>query len=281
VGRLRALPWLFVATLSIWLGSRPIHASAGQCGGYASPAPSPSATAAVVTASPRRDRPLYQMADQIFTVDRDGTLYYYFQANRAGTAKAKREIRYGRNLWNDCAQLRIRIPVLTRYPLRGNPHAGLGNIELGYSYNVKGSFFDHSTEVRIAAPTATNNVQSLDTRLKVFYITKWRWPGGALSYANEYDQTIVRPPGSSRASYYEGKLQVPEYGLIPEVPGLKLSALYDYRVLVDRSGLVRDAVGATLFGNINDVALSITDTWGLGTNALWKYRFEANATARF
>ena len=50
-------------------------------------------------------QPLYQMGDDIFTIDRDGTLFYYFQGNRDGSAKVKREIRYGRNLWNDCAQL--------------------------------------------------------------------------------------------------------------------------------------------------------------------------------
>lgn len=261
------------------------HAQAAQCGTGVAPAPSPSSHSEVgYRANPiseNADRPLYQMADQIFTVDRDGTLYYYFQQNRSESAKAKREIRYGRNLWNDCAQLRIRIPLMTRYPLAGDPYAGLGNIELGYSYNVKGVAFDHSVELRIAVPTATNGVQSSDTRLKAFYIAKWRWVGGGISYANEYDQTIVRPPGSTRVSYYEGKLQLPEYALVAEVAGLRISALYDYRVFVDRGGLVKDAVGGTLFGNINDVALSATDTWGIGLNGLWKYKFEANATARF
>ena len=255
------------------------------------PTPSPSAAPsgapgadAIANADVKSEeeigQPLYQMGDDIFTIDRDGTLFYYFQGNRDGSAKVKREIRYGRNLWNDCAQLRIRIPFVTRYPIIGNTYSGLSNIELGYSYNVKSKPFDHSLEFRIALPTAVNNVDSLDTQLKAFYTTKWKYPGWAVSYTNEYDQTIIRPPGASYTSYYEGKLQLPDYILVPEVPGMKLSAFYNYRILSDSGGIVKDALGGTLFGSINDVALSVTDSWGLGHNALWKYKFEANATVR-
>ena len=271
--------------------------AAASCG---APAPKPSASPSAVPSGPPNaaaladaqlksedvkseeeiGQPLYQMGDEIFTIDRDGTLFYYFQGNRDGTAKVKREMRYGRNLWNDCAQLRIRIPFVTRYPVIGNTYSGLSNIELGYSYNVKSTPFDHSLEFRIALPTAVNNVDSLDTQLKGFYTTKWKQPGWAISYTNEYDQTIIRPPGSSYTSYYEGKVQLPDYILVPEVPGMKLSAFYNYRVLFDSGGIVKDALGGTLFGSINDVALSVTDSWGLGENALWKYKFEANATVR-
>ena len=44
---------------------------------------------------------------------------------------------------------------------------------------------------------------------------------------------------------------------------------------------IRDALGATLYGSLNGVALSVTDTWGLGGHPQWRYRFEANATASF
>src|SRR5581483_8664612 len=153
------------------------------------------------------------------------------------------------------------------------------NIELGYSYGVKSTPFDHTLEFRVALPTAVNNVDSLDTQLKGFYTTKWKGPGWALSYTKEYDQTVIRPAGVSYTSYYEGRLQLPDYILVPEVPGLKLSAIYNYRVLFDSGGIWKGAVGGTLFGSIKNVALSVTDTWGVGEHGLWKYKFEANATA--
>lgn len=260
--------------------------------GPATPAPSPLPAAsavhgsdAVASADAKSEleigQPLYQMGDDIYTIDRSGTLFYYFQANKDGTAKVKKEIRYSRNLWNDCAQLKVRIPFVTRYPVVGNTYSGLSNIELGYAYGVKSKPFDHTLEFRVTVPTAVNNVDSLDTQLKGFYTVKWKQPGWALSYTNEYDQTIIRPPGASYNSYYEGWLQVPDYILVPEVPGLKLSAVYNYRVLFDSGGIWKGALGGTLFGSINNLALSVTDTWGLGDHGLWRYKFEGNATARF
>jgi hypothetical protein len=252
----------------------PVPSPAAQNSASPETSPSPQSSATPT------ESPLYQVNDDIFTIDRDGTLYYYFQGNTDGTAKVKSEIRYGRNLWNDNAQLRIRIPVITKYPLVGNPYSGLGNIELGYSYNVTSKTFDHSLELRGSFATAANNVSSNDTQLKGFYTTKWKWNGGSIAYTNEYDQSIIIPPGSSYTSYYEGKLTLPEYSF-KALRGLKFSAFYNYRVLFDSGGIFKDALGGTLFGNMNDVALSITDSWGLGGHALWKYKFEANATARF
>ena len=255
--------------------------SAGPSGATAAAAQSADVESADVKSELEIGQPLYQMGNDIYTIDRDGTLYYYFQGNRDGSAKVKREIRYNRNLWNDCAQLKVRIPFVTRYPIVGNTYSGLSNIELGYSYGVKAKPFDHTLEFRVALPTAVNNVDSLDTQLKGFYTIKWKQPGWALSYTNEYDQTIIQPPGASYTSYYEGLLQLPDYILVPEVPGLKLSAIYNYRVLFDSGGIWKGALGGTLFGSINDVALSVTDTWGVGEHGLWKYKFEAKAAARF
>jgi hypothetical protein len=232
--------------------------------------------------TPNPNRPLYDVTNEIFTVDRDTQWYYYFQSNPDGTAKIKDEFRYGRNLWTDpCAQMRIRIPFITKYPAIGNPYAGLGNMELGYGYYVKGSPLDHSLEARLAFPTEVNNVDSIDWILKGFYTTKWKWTGGAVSYVNEYDQTIIRPPGASYTSYYEGKLSLPDYVLIPGANDMKFSAIYNYRVLFDSGGILKSAVGGTIFGGANDVAVSITDTWGLGEHGLWRYKFEANLTVRF
>lgn len=242
----------------------------------ATPAPSPAAPTTVYVQSP-----LYQQADDIYTLNRDGTLYYYFQGNRDGTAKVKQELRYGRNLWNDCAQVRIRIPIITKYPLAGNPYTGLGNIELGYGYYVTSKTFNHSIEFRVAAPTNANGVDNTDTELKGFYNTTWKWPGFAISYNNEYDQSIIKPPSGTWTSYYEGKLSLPEYAFVRALKGFKTSIFYNYRVLFDTGGLFKDAIGGTIFGSMNDVALSITDSWGIGNNALWKFKIEANATARF
>ena len=207
------------------------------------------------------------------------TGYYYFQENPDGTAKVKQELRLSKTLWNDNAQIQIRIPYITRFPLEGNPFSSLGNLEGGYSYNVTSPTFNHSLEFRFTLPTAQNGVETADTEIKGFYTTKWTFPGWALTYANEYDQTIIPPHDNAYVSYYEGKLTLPDYNF-RNLPGLKFSAFYNYRILFDSGGKFKDALGGTLFGNINDVAISITDSWGLGDNALWHYKFEANVTAR-
>jgi hypothetical protein len=253
----------------------------GEPAATASPSPSPVPSATPTpSAAAKGSTPLYQVGNDIFTIDRDSTLYYYFQGNQDGTGKVKEELRFGRDLWNDNAQLRIRIPIIVKYPLEGDPYSGLGNIELGYSYNVPSKTFDHSLEARLSFATAANGVSSNDTQLKLFYTTKWKWNGGSISYVNEYDQTVIKPPGSTYSSYYEGKLTFPEYAF-KQIEGLKFSAFYNYRVLFDTGGIWKDALGASLFGNMNDFALSITDSLGIGAHALWKYKFEANATARF
>ncbi|MBV8491055.1 MAG: hypothetical protein JO199_11055, partial [Candidatus Eremiobacteraeota bacterium] len=78
------------------------------------PTPSPGASAAPGAAlagedeNPNPRSPLYSMGQDINTIDRSTTLFYYFQSNKDGSAKVKQELRYGRDLWNDCAQLRIR-----------------------------------------------------------------------------------------------------------------------------------------------------------------------------
>jgi len=249
------------------------------------PASPPTASSAAATPTPEPEGPrFYDMVDDIdddYSVNRDVTLYYSFQGNTNGTAKAKRELRYGRNLWNDDAIVRIRIPFITRYPVPGTPLSGLGNIELGYSYNVRAPAFDHSLEFRAAFPTATNGVESLDTQTKALYTTKWRWKGGSAAYVNEYVQSIIVPPGSSWTSYYDGKLTLPNAPLVRPLGGLRVAAIYDFRVLFDSRGVVKDEIGGTIFGNLNDVAISFTDTWGLGSNALWKFKPEVNVTAKF
>jgi len=275
----------FVVTMAI------CHAGCPSSKAPAAPAPSPSGSPAPVafttampgttpmpTATPYVEPQLYDVADEIETINRDGTLYYYFQGNRDGTAKVKAEVRYGRNLWNDCAQVRIRIPFITKYPLAGNPYTGLGNIEPGYGYFVTSKTLDHSIEFRVALPTNANNVDNKDTELKGFYNLKWKLPGWAISYINEYDQSIIKPPAGTWTSYYEGKLTLPDYQF---AKGVKISAFWNYRVLFDTGGLFKDALGGTIFGSVNVVALSITDSWGIGANGLWKFKFEANATAKF
>lgn len=250
----------------------------------ASPATVPASPAATPSAAPSPETQFYQMDGDIFqayNINRDVQYYYYFQGNQSGTGKMKNEFRYGRNLWNSNSQVRLRVPFITNYPLVGNPNSGLGNMELGYSYNVTSPAFDHSLEIRGAFPTSVSNtVQSRDTQLKGFYNLKWKFNGGSIAYTNEYDQTIIHPPGSSWTSYYEGKLTLPEYAF-KHVKGLKFSAIYNFRFLFDSGGIYKSAAGGTLFGNIHNVALLIIDTWGVSTNGLWKYKLEFNATAKF
>ncbi len=249
--------------------------NAGSCPTLAqAPSAAPDPTA---SATPNR-APLYSIAGEIYTIDRDMTAYYYFQSNYGGSAKAKYEYRYGRDLWNDNAQLRIRIPIITKWSATGPTISGLGNIELGYSYSDSSKIFDHYLEARVSTPTAANGASSNDTELKAFYNVKWKTPGFNVGYSNEYDQTIIKPPGSTWTSYYEGKLTFPDAKVMP---GLTFSTFYNYRVLFDSYGVFKDAIGATVFGNLNDVALSITDSWGIGGfSALWHYKLEVNATAR-
>jgi len=259
-----------------------------------SPAPSVSPSAApepgtvvsegaAPSPSPFVEQPLYSIGDQIYTEDHDGTFYYYFRQNTDDTAKAKYDMRYDRNLWDTCAQGQIRVPIITKWPLGGNPYSGLGNIELGYSYNVASKTFDHSLQARIALPTEDNNVDSYDTQLKFFYDVKWKFNGLSVAYSNEYDQSVIRPPGSSYTSYYEGKLTLPGYSFVdaPGWKGLKLSAIYNYRFVFNKGGIFQPAAGFIMFGNVNDVALNVIDTWGMGEHALWKYQIEATAVARF
>lgn len=245
------------------------------------PAPSPQDT----------EGPLYPMADDIYTIDHDATLFYYFQGNRDGTAKVKKEARYDRNLFNTCAQLQIRIPFITKYPIapvepyspNANPYSGFGNLELRYIYAVPTKTFDHSLVGGIALPTQNNGVESIDTQLKAFYIVKWKWSGGALASTNEYDQTIIRPPGAGYTSYYEQELTFPYWSFIdsPALKGVKLSATYTGRVLFNDGSIYKSAIGYIVNGSINDFALSLRNTWGIGGNGVWKYKVEANASARF
>ena len=230
--------------------------------------------------TPPPEGPLYNIGDEIYTIDREGTLYYYFQGNRDYNAKVKQELRYKRNLWDKNAQIGIRIPIITQYKASAfpNPYSGLGHIELGYSYSTKTPTFDHSLEIRAALPTISNNVETPDTELKGFYTMKWKFRNLAINYLNEYDQTIFIPPGYGWTSYYEGKLTAPDF---PIEKGVKISGIYNFRVLFDSNGLYKSAAGATMFGSMGDVALSLTDTWGIGGNGLWRFKFEANLSARF
>lgn len=248
-----------------------------------SPSPSPAATPAASPSPARYEGPLYPAGDDIYTIDRETTAYYYFQGNTDGSGKAKQELRYARNLWTDNAQIKLRLPSYTVFPLTGNPYSGYGNTELGYWYGIKGDTLDHSLEIRAAFPTATNGVQSLDTQLKGFYNLKWKLGNGlAINYLNEYDQTIIKPPGASWTSYYEGDLTLPYWAFAEGYPGLKLSAFYYYRVLFDSGAAFKDALGVNLAGSMKDVSLTLTDTWGLGGGSkLWLYKFEANLSARF
>ena len=109
-------------------------------GTSAPPSPAPYSASATPAPHPR----LYTVGQEFFTLDRDATAYYSFQGNRDGTAKAKKELRYDRNLWDTCAQLQIRLPFITRYPTTSNsfspdanPYSGFGNAELRYSYSLE------------------------------------------------------------------------------------------------------------------------------------------------
>lgn len=276
------MPKRFCFTVAALIAFGPAPAVA-HCvsGSAASPSPAPEASA---------EPPLYSMTDDIFTVDHDATLNYYFQSNADGSARARREMRYDQSLSSTCAQLQLRVPFFTRYPAAPNayspdadPYSGLGNVELRYSYNVPSLTFDHSVVAAVAFGTATHGVESNDTQLEFYYATKWKWDDGALAYVSEYDQTIIRPPGAGYTSYYEGKLTLPSYAFIdsPALRGVKISAIFNYRFLFNDGGLYQSAAGGVINGDLNDIALDVVDTWGIGQHGMWRYRIEATAAARF
>lgn len=269
------------AVLSTLLAFLPTGATAG-CSTGGGPAPAPSASASA-------EPPLDPIGEDIFAVNRDTAFYYSFQSNLDGSAKSKKELRVDRNLWNDCAQLQIRLPYVTVYPPQARSSADVttfsafGNAELRYSYRVDSPTFDHAIVLVGSFPTAGDGVESLDTELKALYAAKWRWSGGSIAYASEYDQTVIRPPGATYTSYYEGTLTLPNVTFIDSsaLRGVKVSGIYNYRVLFNDGGTFKSAVGAIINGNLNDVAFNVTDTWGTGAHALWKYKFEATLAARF
>ncbi len=265
--------------LCVLLTTSAVHAG---CLPRATPAPSasPESELAQDAASyaAEKEPPLYSVGTQIWSIDRDLTYYQYFQGNNDGSGKVKRELRYDRNLWDTCAQLQLRLPIITKYPVAGNPYSGFGNAELGYSYSVPSPTFDHVLEIRAAFPTNANGVDNTDTELKFFYTPKWKWSGGSVAYMNEYDQTIIKPPGSTYTSYYEGKLTLPNCDFL--VKGVKISAFYNYRVLFDSGGTFKAAAGGQLFGGFNDVALNFYDSWGIGSNGLWRFKAEGSVVVR-
>ncbi len=273
-GRTAALVWMSAAFVLSTAAAR------ATC-------PAPARTPAP-TVAPAPEPPLYDVDEDIFTVDRDVAGYFAFQSNLDGSAKAKKELRLDRNLWNDCAQLQVRLPLVTVYPGErghtpsGNPFSAFGNAELRYSYRVSSPSFDHAISIGAELPTSGDGVQSLDTELKFLYATKWKWKGGSVAYESEYDQTVVSPPGSRYNSYYQGTLAAPSCAFAdsPALRGLKVSGIYEYRILANQGGTFRSAVGGLLNGNLNDVAINLIDTWGTGNHGLWKYKLEATAAVR-
>ena len=278
---------LFHRVLTIGM---PVLACAAAVAPLRSIAACPSAATASPNPSPSPE-PLFEpVGEDIFALDRDVAAHYSFQSNLDGSAKLKRELRVDRKLWNPCAQLQIRLSYVTVYPsLRsspasnGTPFSGFGNAELRYSYRVDSPSFDHALEIVGSFPTAADGVESIDTELKFLYATKWRWTGGSIAYANEYDQTVILPPGARYTSFYEGTLTLPNVKFVDTAAlrGLKLSAIYNYRILFNDGGTFKSAVGAIVNGNLNAVAFNVIDTWGTGAHGLWKYKLEATAAARF
>ncbi len=77
-------------------------------------------------------------------------------------------------------------------------------------------------------------------------------------------------------------MTLPNYAFVNVLRGLKISGIYNYRVFFDSTEPdFKSAAGGIINGNINDVALNLIGTWGLGLNGLWKYKIEASAVARF
>jgi hypothetical protein len=237
-----------------------------------------AASGAALASGAPSDPPLFEDGDDIVTAGSSVTAYDDFQTNPGGSAQAKRELRFGQDVGDAGGQLRLRVSELTRYPSGGPAFSGFGNVEIGYASVTQSAAFDRFTELRIALPTVTNGVASNDTQLKAAYGPRWKWAGGAASLVNEFDQTIVRPPGSTWTSYDDTKINLPDAGIAQAV---RVSGFYEGRFVFSAGGIYRSAAGATIFGNVKNVALAVLASWGVGGNGLWRSKLEANATARF
>ena len=224
---------------------------------------------------------MIQLGGDFYSIDRQTGYSYYFEGQLNGTAQSKSTFLYGRNLWNKHAQLRIQIPVVTKYSPKKHTYAGLGNIQVSYLYIVDDPRYTHFIQATIVPPTASYGVSSLDTELQLYYGSKWRWRTGSISVVSEVAQTFIAPPGQKWTSFYDLKTAVPDIAIAKHV---RTSIVYEGKVNFASNGVYESAAGVAVYGVISrNVGLTLSDSWGIGAigqATMWRYKMLASASAR-
>jgi hypothetical protein len=250
----------------------PIAASADEAPAAAASTPSPA---------PSSLPKLLQLGGDFYSIDREIGYTYYFEGLVNGAAESKSELLFGRNLWSKHAQIRVQIPVITKYSPKKATYSGLGNIQVSYIYLVDDPRYAHFIQATIVPPTVTYGVQGADTEFQAYYGSKWKWRTGSISAVSEVEQTFIAPPGQKWASFYDLKTALPDVEVARHV---RAAAAYEGKVNFASHGRYQSAAGLAVYGVISgNVGLTLYDGWGIGTtgqSTMWRYKMEAAASAR-
>ncbi len=267
-----ALAWLCLCA--------PIAASADS----PSPGPSPASSVAqsgTPSPAPSSSPDLLQLGGEFYSIDRQTGYTYYFEGEVNGDAQSKSEFLYARNLWNTRAQIRVQIPVITKYSPKKATYSGLGNIQVSYIYLVDDEHYTHFIQTSIVPPTENNGVQGTDTEFQAYYGSKWKWRTGSISAVSEVAQTLISPPGSKWSSFYDFKTAVPDVEIASH---LHASVAYEGKVNFASYGVYESAAGVAVYGVVShNVGLTLYDGWGIGATGqatMWRYKMQISASAR-
>jgi hypothetical protein len=224
---------------------------------------------------------LLQFGGDFYSIDRQTGYTYYFEGLVNGGGQSKSEFLYGRNLWNNHAQIRVQIPVITKYSPKKATFSGLGNIQVSYIYLIDDPRYAHFIQATIVPPTETYGVQGADTEFQAYYGSKWKWRTGSISTVSEVEQTFIAPPGQKWASFYDLKTALPDLEIVKHV---RASVAYEGKVNFASYGEYQSAAGLAVYGVIGgNVGLTLYDGWGIGATgqaAMWRYKMQISVSAR-
>ncbi len=224
---------------------------------------------------------MLQLGGDFYSIDRQVGYTYYFESLVHGDAQSKSQLLIGRNLWNQHAQIRVQVPVITKYSQKKATYAGLGNIQVSYIYLIDDPRYAHFIQATIVPPTATYGVQGGDTEFQAYYGSKWKWRTGSISAVSEVEQTFIAPPGQKWASFYDLKTALPDTEIARHV---RAAVVYEGKVNFANHGVYESAAGLAVDGVISgNVGLTLYDGWGIGAtgqSTMWRYKMEIAANAR-
>jgi hypothetical protein len=260
-----------VAAILWWSLYAPKVASADS----ASPAPAPTSSPDPTLASQ-----LLELGGDFYLIDRQTVIHLLFRGSCQRGCASKSEFLYGRNLWNKHAQIRVQIPVITKFSQKKATYAGLGNIQLSYIYLVDDPRYTHFIQATLVPPTESYGVQGADTEFQAYYGSKWKWRTGSISAVSEVEQTFIAPPGQKWASFYDLKTALPDFAIAGHVHA---SIAYEAKVNFASYGVYESAGSAVHGGISRNVGLTLYNGWGFGATGqapMWRYKMQIAASAR-